>query len=586
MFLAGLAARGPRRPAYRDITGFVMIPWLLMAILLGSGCEVVKPSTEAASGSDGAQEVVLGEDYSLPAWAAPAEFSGYVDQPDGGSVDGGLPQRNLTLTWADLEPEPGVYDFSRLEQGLAYGADNGLARCLHILSIVWGGGDPTRGITVPRSVPDWAMAAFDLDEGDLANLGWEFDIEVIPGWRPEIRDAFNRLIRTLGERYASSPQLGSVYVGGISPSRGEEFWLYAEQLSDLEQNHGLTPELLEEWLSSRLEAFADAFQGEMKKVVWVGKLGAWRYCGDQRYTDLAWRLVQRAWELGAGNRSSAVEYYLQWLNEPALGSSVDGDGHLLVDETIPPIATLRYFGDENEEYGESWSWRYGDPAGDRVRYRFSVMRALQMRLRFLWTSAPAEELNPPLSEYVRLGLGQSVETSPDAWAFLFESPVNTSNSPVGAVRNFERWLIQRDLPGGMTVPTARIDRQFNAGSTQDPAQFYDFTARRTDVAGGSPSIWFDLDDRFHVTGGCQIKVEIIDDSEARWRIEYDAGTATPAWTGTTRGRGDGKVRTVTFAIPDARFGNALEHGMDFRIRCEGSQDVTVRWVRVIRDSLP
>ena len=275
-------------------------------------------------------------------------------------------------------------------------------------------------------------------------------------------------------------------------------------------------------MKSRFDAYADAFAGQTHKLVWVGKQGAWRYLSGGRYADLALRLVHDAWALGAGNRSSAIEYFNEWLNEPALGQSVDAQGYLHTDESLAPFSSVRYFGDENEEYGDAWTWRYGSRDGEPVRYRFSMLRALQMRMRFLWTGEAAEAINPPLSTYAALSFGKTVETSPDAWAYLRETPSTTYETPAAVIRNFERWLVQRDVPGGMTVPAQRTFRAFNAGGNYQgqPDTWYDDLARRTDVAEGSPHICFDLDNRFRVSGAVQIKVEILDDSKAYWHLEY------------------------------------------------------------------
>jgi hypothetical protein len=264
---------------------------------------------------------------------------------------------------------------------------------------------------------------------------------------------------------------------------------------------------------------------------------------------------------------------------------VDADGYSLVDETIPPLATARYLGDENEEYGDSWTWRFGGRGGERQRYRFSLLRALQMRLRYLWTSPAAEEINPPLSGYVRRGLGRTVTDSPDAWAYLKESPIGNHVSTVGLARNFERWLRQRDIPDdGVTVPTERVDRSFNAGSIPDSEtwSFYDHVARRTDVASGNRYIYFDLDDRFVVRGAVAIKVEIRDDSEADWCIEHTDRAHQIVRTPSYHGQADGQTRTITFTIDRPRFVGDFTGGMDFRIVCDGPGDVTVRWVRVVR----
>jgi len=408
---------------------------------------------------------------------------------------------------------------------------------------------------------------------------------VIPGWRPEIRDAFNDLVRAFGDQgYPEHELIASTYIHGISLSRGEEFWLDQTTIDYLELNGNFSPQALDDWITSRMDAYAEAFAGVEYKLAWVGKYGVWSYC-ETAYADLALQFVQHAWDIGAGNRSSAVERYHLWPNEPALGQAVDENGYLTVDESIPPIAGERCFGDENEEYGDAWVWRFGSRAGEAQRYRFSMLRALQMRTRFLWTSTAAEEINPPLSVYAEYSFGKNVHTSPDAWCYLKETPVGTYVTPAGVIRNFERWLLQRDVPGGVTVATERVEREFNAGGEGDAGDYFDYVARRTDIANDNPYIYFDLDDRFSSDGPIAIKVELRDSSSTSWWIEYMNAdsqlTATPAQETTA----DGEVRTVTFTISDAQMTNGLPHDMDFRIVCGGSGDLSVRWVRLLRHSI-
>jgi len=553
--------------------------------LSGGGCEVFDP--DMAPVNDVA--VVMGEDYSLPSWAHPAPYSGYIGSRILPRPEGSMRIENLWLSWADLEPVRGQYNWELIETRLAAAAAGGYQFNLHLQSITYGGGDASLGIVVDRKVPDWFEEEFGLTADEIINLGWEFDLLIIPGWRPEIRAAFNDLIRAFGERgYPDSPQLASAYILGISPSRGEEFWLTPRALERLEQDHGFNPAVLDAWISSRFEAYGEAFAGVTHKLVWVGKQGSWRYLNRPDYSDLALRLVHDAWAMGAGNRSSAIEYYNEWLNEPALGQSVDDNGYLQVDESAAPINSVRFFGDENEEYGENWVWRFGGQSGERQRYRFSLLRALQMRMRFLWTSDAAEAVNPALSHYVGMSLGHSVDTSPDAWAYLRESPVNTFHTPAGVVRNFERFLTQRDLPGGNTVPAQRHFREFDAGSNNQSiaSGWYDDLARRTDLASDNPYIFFDLDDNFAVRDGVQIKVEILDNSSASWHLEYLSRQNEPAATNVFHNRADGKIKTVTFTLEEPRFANGLSNGMDFRIACDGPGDVAVRWVRLIRQEAP
>ena len=557
-------------------------------VLATGGCARQDPTEPANDGRltpiPGSITVVEGEDYSLPAGAACEDFSGYVDHPTVTTADGGMPQRNWWTTWAELEPQRGQYDWAPVDAKLAAAAAGGYAVSLQLQSIVCGGGDPDRGITIPCAVPEWVFTEFRLEDDDRVPLGGEFGIEVIPGWREDIRTAFEEFIRAFGAAgYPQRPELGSAYVHAISPSRGEEFWLNNTALMVLESRDDYSPTILQGWLADRIATYASAFAGVEHKLAWVGMLGAWRYYGGD-YPDVALSLLHTAWDLGLGNRSSAVERYHLWLDEPALGLSLDDDGYIHVDETIPPIAGQRYFGDENEEYGDAWTWMHGDRAHEPLRYRLALLRALQTRLRFLWTSEAAETVNPPLSHYVRMSLGKTVTTSPDAWAYLKETPVNDFFTPAGVVRNFERWLVQRDVPGGLTAPAERTEHDYDAGYSPPDLvpPCFDYLARRTDLATGNTFIGFDLDDRFVVSGPVEIKVEIRDTAECTWHVTYvDADgvvTTTPSYPNV----GDQKVWTVTFAIDDARFAGGLAWGQDFRIVSEGPGDVTVRWVRVVR----
>ena len=571
------------------------LAFLAIPLLLFSGCELIEeevdpygtstPPEMRSGGQANAITVVEGEDYSLPDWVQPEEFSGYVGSPSLPRPEGSTPIMNWYVSWRTLEPEKGRYNWDYVDEKMAAAAAGGYQLSMHLQSINYGGGDPDRGIVVPNMVPDWVLDEYGLTEDDLVNLGWEFDIMVIPGWHPGIQEAFGNLVRAFGEQgYPQSPQLASAYIHAISPSRGEEFWMSQIALDRLEMDHGFGVDALDEWITSRFEAYGDAFAGVTHKLVWVGKQGAWRYVSGGKYEDLALRLVHDAWDMGAGNRSSAIEYYNLWVQEPALGQDVDENGYLMVDEDLPPLLDSRYFGDENEEYGDQWVSRFGSRSGEPQRYRFSILRALQMRMRFLWTSADAEAINPALSRYAAMVFGKSVEESPDAWAYLRESPTLTSVTSVGVIKNFERWLCQRDLPGGMTVATQRTFREFEAGALygSGPDQWYDDIARRTDIATGNSSIYFDLDDRFDSDGGVQIKVEILDNSSASWYLEYTSSNHQVTTTEHFQNRQDGAVKTVTFDIANPGFLNGLPNGMDFRIVCDGPEDLTVRWVRVVK----
>jgi hypothetical protein len=551
---------------------------LLAAVTaIGLGACSDGEETTGAGGGPGAEPTIAriadGEDYSLPSWVEAEPYSGYGS----GQPNERILQKNWHVKWRDLEPVRGQYAWNVVEDALADARDGGYQLNMHLTSIVLEGGNPDLGITVSSSVPDWVMNELNPPTD---TLGWLFDLRVIPGWRPDIRDAFNALVREFGNQgYPQREEIGAAYIHGISLSRGEEFWMDEPTATQLEGSLGFSRQACTDWIESRIDAYADAFAGATHKLVWVGGSESFRF-GD--YQEMAWELVQVGWDRGCGTRGGIVERYHTKANDRSFGQQVDPDGYLTVDETIPPIATVRYFGEENEEYGESWEWRYGSIDGEALRYRLAILRALQMRVRFLWTSDAAEVINPPLSEYARLSFGKQPATSPDAWVYLKESPVRFSPN---VVRNFERWILQRDVPTGMTVPAQRVEREFDASSSPD-GQWYDDLARRTDVTSDNPYIFFFVDDGFVVDAAVDVHVEIWDETAARWRLEYNSVTVPDQATPWVDGQGDSAVRTVVFTLPDAAFRNALDHEADLRIHCEGPDDVLVRWLRVVRHALP
>jgi hypothetical protein len=142
------------------------------------------------------------------------------------------------------------------------------------------------------------------------------------------------------------------------------------------------------------------------------------------------------------------------------------------------------------------------------------------------------------------------------------------------VKNFERWLIQRDRDGARTVPVMPASY---AGSPGVP----EWTARSTDAAGGSDLIGFSLDDRFLAGGPYRvaIKVTYADAGHGAWALEVPEAGGGEA-TRTVRTADTGAVRTATFFLDDAAF-PARGEDFDFRIRAvEG--DAVVCFVRVIK----
>jgi hypothetical protein len=279
-------------------------------------------------------------------------------------------------------------------------------------------------------------------------------------------------------------------------------------------------------------------------------------------------------QLGMGQRNGFVEHYLLHAPNPSLGQELDGDGYLVVNEQSPIIAENRASGDENEEYSNEV--RFGPLATFPHRYHESMLRALQMRRNFLWAETGNWLVNPPLLHYVALELGQTVRTAPDAWCYLRESRTRQNT-----VKNFERWLFQRDVEGARAVPAEKVavpEQMFEFHREH----LYDYTARLTDRASGQTSIRFGVDDVF-LSGGphrVAVKITYLDRDHAQWNLIFQSIGRETNTRSVTCGN-TGKVRTVTFVLPDAQFLGRGYTGSDLQIQAIKG-DAVIRLVRLIK----
>ncbi|MDI1248799.1 MAG: hypothetical protein PSV13_08050 [Lacunisphaera sp.] len=506
-------------------------------------------------------DIIPGWDWSLPpdVRASPRGWLAYGSDED---LTTPFPPGNrviaLHLRWRDLEPRDGEFDFTAARARIARIAAAGLGVNLTILGAVWRFDKTDRqgNVTAPsngsdprESAPRWLadLGVPLIQEKAITNNVSPFQITNCDIFHPLYHERYLRFIRALGQ--SGLPALAAVKVAYLcdkSATNGEEGWTAADQ-----------PTSGEGWqrYRERLAAWAEAFGAKSHVLMTVSS--------KPQY-------LEECYLLGIGQRNGFVEMYLGHVDNAAMGQSVDAEGYLLTDENCPPLARGYAWGDENEEYSRGWTARFGPYETFGHRYRESMLRALQMRRNYLRTDR--SDLDPALLHYVCLELGRTVEDTPDAWCYLRETP--THEHPQG-VRNFERWLQQRDRDGARTVAVDRYDIE------KQNSHSHDFTARRTDVARGQTKIGFALDDRFLPGGPHRVafKVTYRDEGDAVWRLVYDAARpdSPPA---RVRCTGTGEIRTATFFRDDVRFGAT---GLDFDFAIESERgDAVIKFVRVVR----
>ncbi len=526
-------------------------------------------------------DTVEGWDWSLPAGIKPVPNSGLIFRREKRTFPGNK-LYDIAVFWRDVEPREGHYDFEAVKKKLASLPKDAIGYRFHFYATV---AYQLRNGRKQFLGPQW-MQKYEkqIPLIDMTSVEGRFTLFNYAIWNEHYHRRYLRVIEALGKSgIPKSKALRIVYVGAISKSWGEEMYIPRTVGLWCEENAGLTPERLEKCLTERLDAWARAFRGREGMLAWVGAgMGGVSGKGDYRQAGL--RVIKHAYDLGMGQRCGFVENYLYHLHNPALGQSVNAQGYLLVDETCPPIAGRRAFGDENEEYGKNWTWRFGPSATHAYRYHESMIRSLQMRRNYLWMSSSSVDMDPALTAYVSLALGRKVTDSPDAFCYLRQSTVRGSaankKSKEFAIRNFERWLTQRDRDGYRTQPAVKATQHEMLWMVPKKHKF-DYIARRTDLAGGNPRIGFALDDRFAHGGphSMAIKVTYHDIGRGRWTLVYTKPGGA-AGRRTVQCKNSRKVLTATFHLTDACFAGKGD-AFDFHIEAAG-EDATVSFVRVIK----
>jgi hypothetical protein len=221
----------------------------------------------------------------------------------------------------------------------------------------------------------------------------------------------------------------------------------------------------------------------------------------------------------------------------------------------------------------------------------SILKELQLRMNWMYSNVRNWNINPVLNKYFYLTAGKQVYNSPDAWCALREAKdvyqwwANYPDRKDFYISNFERWLYQREVsPEGITQRTyLNVDDAANGRLFND----YSYEARATMHASGSDYIYFNLDDKF-INGGInnvQVKITYLDNFAGSWQLQYDAESSVNKEVEVTNSF-DGKWKTITLTLADAKFANGQKNGNDFRIYNGGTNDIQVRFVRVVKLTEP
>lgn len=510
------------------------------------------------------------DDWWLPAWVQPLpDVIGFY-----GSNPQDVPQQTLklvTFSWRDINPKEGVYDWSILE--------NALEQPYNIY------------IRLENSdvihCPEWLRKKYpNLKPLKLGSYEDIFEVRsegmFYPMWHPGFKKEFKNLLHSFKEhQFGSHSHLKFAYIPGA--------WAFGEFSVDKITQQGITPNDFLNWFKEIIDAYVDAFGKENAyKLMYTGQDDRCLCNGNFEWQQAIDRnLFSYVIKQGGSTRFGLLEKYNFLATDmPNYGIPVVtiGDGkYMVADDSAPLISNpKRFIGSENEEFGAG-----PIPVSTYQQLKLTALKSLQTRVNVVFLAREVWNKAPALHNYMLKTLGRHYYDSPDAWTALREGKDvyqlwarwNLGEREDWWIRNFERWLIQREIePNGKTVRTDYV---------KTPVKFNEesYEARRTDRQSGNNYIYFGVDDRF-IKGGnnhIQIKVTYLDNNNSQWWIEYDASSGDfYKKTSTVANQNDAKWKTVTFEINDATFLNRQNGNMDFRVYNGGQADLTVRFVRVVK----
>jgi hypothetical protein len=537
------------------------------------------------------------DDWSLPAYVSKSDNAGLYWEYVFKDAD------NLLVTWKQLNPSENVYNWSILDQATSLN--------IPFFLRIWAS-DTTH-------IPQWVKTKYPT----MPVLHWGAPGETYPDllgnnspsnfyalWHPGFTQEFKKFLMAFkAKNYLSNPNLKFMYVP--SAWRWNE-WELGPMLQQIKTNAPISPTSFVSWFKEHLDDYADASNGYPHKMVFTGfgRIENPLYYGGDANWFLALNdttngnniLTNYAVSLGMSVREGAQEYFNSSNDSFAWGApskTINNINYQFIDETNPLHNNpLRIIGTENEGFC--------DPAMlDICSYyhiKMSTLKALQLRVNWLNTRDAYIKSYKPIFEYARLTMNKTVKNSPDAWVSLRQTydpyfsanpPLPIYNSPAWVhrvtlpYRNWEKWLYQRDVPiDGIVTPVY----QLNSNHQFDIWNLKAFEALRTNQAKGSNYMYFDVDDAF-IKGGTnsvQIKITYLDNFAGNWWVEYDAANNESATKKSTEviNSNTNTWKTITINIIDAGFTNRQNGGMDFRIYNGGKNDMSVRFVRLIKTNPP
>ena len=526
-------------------------------------------------------EVINGMDWRLPSYAKRSRLGGLASETRG--PDNYVAADFHIVRWDKTNPAPGVYNFNELENAIGNRPAQQIVLRLETYS--------------KCETPDWALR--QLRHTNAGTLIF---------WDSQYIKLLTPYVNEVAKRFGSKAQVVGIQLGiGDGEYRGDcrnfalkdgwgEFNMTPQQLNEAQTNFGLTPQILEDSTKRIVDAYASAFARNVWKLAFnnVDQF-SWEAIADpynQRIPEIARYVLQK----GLGNRDGQVEHWMRYIQQ-VYGMQVtpanNGTCALGMDERVADRFSKRYWGTENEFYGDLDYVRaeHGSYRNQPYRFFVSSMRALQMRRNYsLIFARGMKTLDDPVYKtqeflsYLDKTMGKQRSDTPDAFILLGERYVadyrlpeypqraECRNKDSVAFRSFGRWISETsDSQPAMKIQMPASDKYWGQGFYLPTGIDYEYAARAANRFA------FDLNDELtnaRCLSGCSVQVKLTYKDDSRAKVWLSSATGN---SGALATKGDGQIKTATFEL-DTTFNKQLQ-GHDLTVQTDG-QPLSLMMLRI------
>lgn len=479
----------------------------------------------------------------------------------------------LELNWKELNPSPGVYNWEKLDAALNTATAFSETNVTRAHIGIW------LRFNRAEFLPDWVKEQYTIVYNTREYQG-HYGVDA---GHPdsEFQVPFKTFTKALGDHIKANPAFLYVTLDKpMDPRFGE--WGAEEARDFPDQAH---VDAYRDWVKQYFDDWADALSGYSYKGVNM----------INRENDAASPdLIEYAYSLGFGKRlggpSSNDATKTALLGYDVKKSTTNTTSTInrfeyTVNDQLPPQNNRNTINTSETTEFDTLSDDFG-PA-ELTEFRFITANLFNIAHSMNWFAFNRENVVKAFPEVVNWTLkvaNKSIEDGPEVWSALVagETDYNTKPTPSAQITQHAHFL-ERGLYHRQTAPDGISQFSDPQPKLRYRAWDQDYGASRTDLAQGSPHLYFTIHDGFlkqDSTYPVMLKVTYLDNGGGTWWLEY-ATAQGAVKTSSITNTNTGTLKTASFSIPNFQANKSFTAGNDFRITAD-TEDVSVRLVRLIK----